>query len=100
MSFLTPHFLMGFPHTNSGQGINHQFPPYAPLAAKPPLPSLRNSVISCQVDRQLVSTLDSPPERRHSSYSILPHAGYMSPVTSTSSREHRTPNVSQLRFPE
>ncbi len=25
---------MVFPHTNSGQGINHQFPPYAPLAAK------------------------------------------------------------------
>src|SRR5260370_7134412 len=34
MAFLTPHFLMVFPHTNSGQGINHQFPPYAPLAAK------------------------------------------------------------------
>jgi len=91
---------MDLPHTDSGQGINCQYPPYAPLAVKPLFLSLKNSMTSCQANRQLVSTLDSPQGRKPSSYMTLPPTGYMSPTMFTSLKDHQTLNKSQSRFVE
>ena len=88
---------MVFPPMNCGQEISHQYPLYAPLAAKLPSLSLTNNMTSYQVAQFQGTTLDLQSVRRPLSCMTLTLEGSTSPATSISLKGHLTQSESQLK---